>query len=63
VADEAPEVGFDWLAGQGGYGIMMAPALAQFAKDLLMGGSTDLRKGISFESESLSPQSLKVNKQ
>ncbi|MEM7566349.1 MAG: FAD-binding oxidoreductase, partial [Pseudomonadota bacterium] len=36
VADEAPVLGFDgsaegffWLAGQGGYGIMMAPALAR----------------------------------
>lgn len=36
VADRAPVVGFDpvqpgffWLAGQGGYGIMMAPALAR----------------------------------
>ena len=41
VADEAPVVGFDttaegffWLAGQGGYGIMMAPALAQLTAAL-----------------------------
>jgi D-arginine dehydrogenase len=43
VADEKPVVGFDakvdglfWLAGQGGYGIMMAPALAQAAAGLIV---------------------------
>lgn len=43
VSDEAPVVGFDarvpgflWLAAQGGYGIMMAPALARLAADLLL---------------------------
>jgi D-arginine dehydrogenase len=42
VADETPVVGFDaqaegffWLAGQGGYGIMMAPALAQATASLI----------------------------
>ena len=42
VADGAPVVGFDpqaenffWLAGQGGYGIMMAPALAEAAAGLI----------------------------
>jgi D-arginine dehydrogenase len=41
VADETPVVGFDpdvagffWLAGQGGYGIMMAPTLAILTADL-----------------------------
>ena len=41
VRDEAPVVGFDtkvedffWLAGQGGFGIMMAPALAMLTADL-----------------------------
>ncbi|WP_390910368.1 FAD-dependent oxidoreductase [Pseudosulfitobacter sp. SM2401] len=41
VADEAPVVGFDpdvpdffWLAGQGGYGIMMAPVLAKLTAEL-----------------------------
>lgn len=41
VPDEAPVVGLDtqapeffWLAAQGGYGIMMAPALAQLTADL-----------------------------
>ena len=44
VADRAPVVGFDdgvdgffWLAGQGGYGIQMAPALARAAAALLSG--------------------------
>jgi D-arginine dehydrogenase len=45
VADEAPVVGFDaklknffWLAGQGGYGIMMAPALAEATSALIRKG-------------------------
>jgi D-arginine dehydrogenase len=44
VADRAPVVGFDsqaegffWLAGQGGYGIQMAAALARAAAALLTG--------------------------
>ena len=46
VADETPVVGFDstvpdffWLAGQGGYGIMMAPALGRAAADLIVSGN------------------------
>lgn len=42
--DGEPVVGFDsaaegffWLAGQGGYGIQTAPALARLAADLIMG--------------------------
>jgi D-arginine dehydrogenase len=44
VADRSPVAGFDpempgffWLAGQGGYGIQMAPALARAAAALLLG--------------------------
>ena len=44
VADKSPVAGFDpaadgffWLAGQGGYGIQMAPALARAAAALLLG--------------------------
>jgi len=44
VADRSPVAGFDtqaegffWLAGQGGYGIQMAPALARTAAALLLG--------------------------
>jgi D-arginine dehydrogenase len=43
VCDERPVVGFDptvegffWLAGQGGYGIMMAPGLAKAAAGLII---------------------------
>jgi D-arginine dehydrogenase len=46
VADRAPVAGYDaeapgffWLAGQGGYGIQMAPALARAAAALVAGGS------------------------
>ncbi len=46
VSDDSPIVGFDpvipgffWHAGQGGYGIMMAPALAQAAAALCLDGS------------------------
>ena len=45
VADRSPVAGFDaeapgffWLAGQGGYGIQMAPALARAAAALVTGG-------------------------
>jgi D-arginine dehydrogenase len=44
VRDRSPVVGYDpaaegffWLAGQGGYGIQMAPALARAAAALLLG--------------------------
>lgn len=44
VADKTPVVGFDparpgffWLAGQGGYGIQTAPALARTASALVLG--------------------------
>jgi D-arginine dehydrogenase len=44
VADRSPVVGYDpqaegffWLAGQGGYGIQMAPALARAAAALVLG--------------------------
>jgi D-arginine dehydrogenase len=46
VADRSPVVGYDkstegffWLAGQGGYGIQMAPALARVAARLIVGES------------------------
>jgi D-arginine dehydrogenase len=45
VADDTPVVGFDadaegffWLAGQGGYGIMMAPALGRATASLVAVG-------------------------
>ncbi|MBO6601883.1 MAG: FAD-binding oxidoreductase [Roseicyclus sp.] len=63
TADEAPVVGFDpripgflWLAGQGGYGIMMAPALARFAAGLaLNGAATPDTSGPGFDADSISP--------
>lgn len=63
VADEAPVVGFDpkaprffWLAGQGGYGIMMAPALATLTADLICDGIAGAAsKGFADE---LSPRRL-----
>jgi D-arginine dehydrogenase len=40
VAGYAPDApGFFWLAGQGGYGIQMAPALARAAAALLDGAA------------------------
>ncbi len=63
VADEAPVVGFDatvpnffWLAGQGGFGIMMSPTLARAAAGLIVNGSLPsdlLEQGIT--EEDLSP--------
>jgi len=45
VADRSPvvgarqdEAGFFWFAGQGGYGIQMAPALARSGASLLLDG-------------------------
>ncbi len=44
VADRAPAAGFDtgvpeffWLAGQGGYGVQTAPALARYAASRILG--------------------------
>ena len=46
VADRTPVVGFDgakdgffWLAGQGGYGIMTSPAIAEAASAVIVGNS------------------------
>lgn len=57
VADKCPVVGFDpdnkgffWLAGQGGYGIQTAPALARLAAALALGITlpTDvIKEGVS----------------
>jgi D-arginine dehydrogenase len=48
VTDRSPVAGFDehapgffWLAGQGGYGIQTAPALARTAARLIVGGDID----------------------
>jgi D-arginine dehydrogenase len=56
VADRTPvvgcrdaEAGFFWFAGQGGYGIQMAPALARLGAALLLGEPVpaDLEGGVS----------------
>jgi D-arginine dehydrogenase len=66
VPDEAPVVGFDadvadffWLAGQGGYGIMMAPVLAQVTAAICSGKTLPkalLDRGVS--AKDLSPARL-----
>ena len=66
VADRAPVAGWDpqaegffWLAGQGGYGIQMAPALARAAAALLRGQAlpADIAaQGVT--PQALSPQRL-----
>ncbi|GFE63876.1 NAD(P)/FAD-dependent oxidoreductase [Litoreibacter roseus] len=59
VSDEAPVVGFDnnvpdflWLAAQGGYGIMMAPALAKLAADLVLKRTIE---EVGFDVDAISP--------
>ena len=65
--DEAPVVGFDaevpnffWLAGQGGYGIMMAPALATLTAELISGGKPGAQSA-GF-ADALSPERLQGSK-
>ncbi|HAR53493.1 MAG TPA: glycerol-3-phosphate dehydrogenase, partial [Roseovarius nubinhibens] len=48
VPDRSPVLGLDpladgfcWLAGQGGYGVQTAPAMAALARDALSGGIAD----------------------
>jgi D-arginine dehydrogenase len=67
VPDRMPVVGawpehprFHFLAGQGGYGIQMAPALAVLAADhLLHGDLTDASKGFGVAIEFVSPGRLR----
>jgi D-arginine dehydrogenase len=63
VADKTVVVGFDaqapgffWLAGQGGYGIQTAPAVARLAAALLGGGSVPADIGaLGVEARALAP--------
>ena len=64
VADRAPVAGFDaqaegffWLAGQGGYGIQMAPGLARAAAALVLGQAlpADIA-ALGVTAEALSPE-------
>lgn len=67
VSDSCPVVGFDtaqpdffWLAGQGGFGIMMAPALAEAAAALIRDGDLAaplLERGVT--AAQLSPSRLR----
>lgn len=66
VADGVPVVGFDgqlegffWLAGQGGYGIMMAPALAQHTMHLCTSDQpSPSLMALGIHTEALSPNRL-----
>ena len=63
AADNSPVLGFDpraagffWLAGQGGYGIMTSPAMAEAAAALLAGRSLpDAQRALGLTAEELSP--------
>jgi D-arginine dehydrogenase len=51
-----PDVpGFFWLAGQGGYGIQTAPALARLAARVLRGDVSSGADGPDVGAEALSP--------
>jgi D-arginine dehydrogenase len=64
--DGSPVVGFDeaardffWLAGQGGYGIKTAPALARAAASLIFGGNLpDDLAALGIERQDLAPARL-----
>ncbi|QGX97227.1 FAD-binding oxidoreductase [Roseovarius faecimaris] len=56
VAGFAPDApGFFWLAGQGGYGIQTAPALAALTRDLCLQGESGFAPGLL---AALSPERL-----
>jgi D-arginine dehydrogenase len=68
VDDQAPVVGFDaradnffWLAGQGGFGIMMAPALSKATHGLIVEGTLPLElRDRGIQQRDLSPDRLIV---
>lgn len=62
TADGAPVVGFDgtvenffWLAGQGGFGIMMAPTLGRLTADMINGRAADSLAEIGLSEGDISP--------
>ena len=69
VADETPVMGFDpeisgffWLAGLGGFGIMMAPTLAMESASICISGKTSSRFTASGLDEThLAPHRLYIN--
>ncbi|MEX0809823.1 MAG: FAD-binding oxidoreductase [Dongiaceae bacterium] len=67
VSDRAPVVGFDpsvegffWLAGQGGYGIMLAPVLGRITAALIAEGALppDLRQS-GLDPAEIAPERLR----
>jgi D-arginine dehydrogenase len=72
VADRSPVAGYDpktegffWLAGQGGYGIQMAPALARAAAALLLRQPMPddlLRQGLTADAMAADRPALKATK-
>ena len=67
VEDKSPVIGFDsenssffWLAGQGGYGIQMAPACAKLAASLMLGEKpSESLLAFGFEISTVLPQRIK----
>jgi D-arginine dehydrogenase len=67
AADRLPVVGFDpdadgffWLAGQGGYGIMTSPAMAQLAASLIVEGTAPAGlEAAGFDPEVVAPERLR----
>lgn len=66
VADRTPVAGFDpalegffWLAGQGGYGIQTAPAMAELAASLILDGKVPERLAdFGVDASALAPERL-----
>lgn len=69
VADETPVMGFDpevsgffWLAGFGGFGIMMAPTLAMESASICISGKTSSRfTSLGLNETQLAPHRLYIN--
>lgn len=64
--DRAPVVGFDhdaegffWLAGQGGTGIVTAPALARLAAAMIAGTADATLAGLGLDERALTPARLR----
>lgn len=59
VGRDGRQPGFFWLAGQGGYGIMTSPALAEIAAAAVLGESIPKRiTELGIDSRSLAPERL-----
>jgi D-arginine dehydrogenase len=55
VGFDAGQPGFFWLAGQGGYGMQTAPAMAQLAAALIRGGDVPAPVAMGVDPSRLSP--------